>query len=538
MKKQQAIIITILTLTVLVLGLLNAQRIYVRFDITRNKSFTLSQVSRNIYKEIPERVTITYFVSDKLVKMHPVPGEIKDLLHEYAAQSKGKIRFVVKDPVKTSMAVSVERLGIQPQQIQTVEQDQASVATVYTGIVIEYLDKTEVLPVVFSTDTLEYDITSRIRSMVKNYDREIGVLIGDADKSWTTDYQYVDKMLQKAGYKVRQLYKGDEIPQSLSGIFVFGGTEDFDDWDLYRLDYYLQNGGKILYAVDGVFVDSRSNLQARAVEDKGLLKMLETYGVRIEKQLVLDKANLTIPYQSMALSGVVQVKLVRYPHWVVVLPQNSNGKHPLTARFGGLDLFWASPIAVNPPAGISYDTLFSSTKDAWLMTKDFVTNPDMESLFTSESGKTKSQYTLGAALVGKFPSYFNGKAKPLKQGSKEMLPDMSQDSKEGRLIVIGDSEFPTTLVQYTNSSNNLEFLVQAADWLGNDSDILSIRTRLPATSRLNKITDPDERSRAALLSQLINIIFIPLIIIGLGVYRNVKRKRMLQSKEAHHAVSA
>jgi ABC-2 type transport system permease protein len=538
MKKKQAVVITLLTLIVILLGILNAQRFYIRFDITKNKSYTLSEVSKHLYKEIPEQVTITYYVSDKLVKMHPVPGEIEDLLREYAAQSKGKIRLFVKDPVKAGVVVSVERLGIQPQQIQTVEQDQASVATVYTGIVIEYLDKTEVLPVVFSLDTLEYDLTSRIRALVKDSERQVGVLVADADKSWTNDYQYVDKVLQKAGYKVRQLFKGDEIPQDLSAVFVFGGAEDLDEWDLYRLDYYLQRGGKLLYAVDGVFVDSRSNLQARPIEDKGLLRMLETYGVRIEKQLVLDKANLTIPYQSMSMSGMVQVKLVRYPHWVVVLPQNSNSKHPLTARFDGLDLFWASPLTVNSQAGVTADNLFSSTKEAWLMTKDFVTNPDMEAVFASEAAKTKGQYTLGTSLTGTFPSYFKGKNKPIKAGSKDVLPDMPGEAKPGRLIVIGDSEFPTTLVQYTNSNQNLEFLVQAADWLSSDNDILSIRTRLPATGRLNKISDPIERAQAMLMAQLINLVLIPLLVIGYGVFRNLRRKAKLQSREAQNAVSA
>lgn len=538
MKKKQTIVITILTLIVIFLGILNVQQLYIRLDLTKNKSYTLSEVSKNLYREIPEQITITYYVSNKLVKMHPVPGEIQDLLREYANQSKGKIRLFVKDPMKAGVAVSVERLGIQPQQIQTVEQDQASVATVYTGIVIEYLDKTEVLPVVFSLDTLEYDLTSRILYLVRDSERQIGVLVANADKSWTNDYQYVDKILKNAGYKVRQLFKGDEIPQSLSGVFVFGGAEDLDDYDLYRLDYYLQNGGKILYALDGVFVDSRSNLQARPVDDTGLLRMLETYGVRLEKQLVLDKANLTIPYQSMNMSGMVQVKLVRYPHWVVVLPQNSNSTHPITARFDGLDLFWASPLTINPPAGVTADWLFTSTKEAWLMTKDMITNPDMEAIFSSEASTTKGQYTLGASLTGTFPSYFVGKPKPEKTGSKDVLPDIPSEPKEGRLIVIGDSEFPTTLVQYTNSNQNLEFLVKAADWLSNDKDILAIRTRLPATARLNKISDPIARARSAVMVQFINVICIPLLVIGYGVFRNMRRKAKLQSREARNAISA
>jgi len=111
-------------------------------------------------------------------------------------------------------------------------------------------------------------------------------------------------------------------------------------------------------------------------------------------------------------------------------------------------------------------------------------------------------------------------------------------ASEGRLIIIGDSEFPTSLVQYTNSNQNLEFLVQAADWLGNDNDILSIRTRIPASARLNKISDPIERARSALMAQLINVVLIPLLVLIYGVYRTMRRKAKLQSREARNAVSA
>ena len=181
---------------------------------------------------------------------------------------------------------------------------------------------------------------------------------------------------------------------------------------------------------------------------------------------------------------------------------------------------------------------FTSTKEAWLMTKDFITNPDMEAIFTSDASKTKGQYTLGTTLKGTFPSFFKGKPKPIKEGSKDMLPEMPTVASEGRLIIIGDSEFPTSLVQYTNSNQNLEFLVQAADWLGNDNDILSIRTRLPASARLNKISDPIERARSALMAQLINVVLIPLLVLIYGVYRTMRWKAKLQSREARNAVSA
>ncbi len=538
MNKKQTTIITILVLCAIVLGMLVSHRLYVRWDLTRNKAYTLAKVSRELYKEIPEQVTITYYISDKLKSIHPIPGEIIDILKEYVTTSKGKIRLVVQDPVKAGTVMAAERLGVQPQQIQTVEQDQASVATVYTGIVIEYLDKTEVLPVVFSTETLEYDITSRIRMLVREKERKIGILIGDPDKSYSRDFPDLNTALTQAGYTIQQIFKGEEIPVTLSVLFVFGGVENFDDWDLYRIDYFIQSGGKVLFAVDGVYVDYQTGLTARLWEDKGLLRMLANYGVVIEPQLALDKACLILPYQTMSMSGGVQVRLARYPYWITVLDKNGNHDNPITANFSGVDLFWSSPLTLQAPSTVKAEVLFTTTENGWKMTKDFVVNPEMDFLFTAEADQTKGTIPLAAALAGVFPSYFKEKSKPVREGSTIQLPNLPSEGKESRMVVIGDSDLATTLVQYTRSSQNLDFLIQTADWLSNDDDILSIRNRAPQSGRLDAIADPDERARAALFAQIINVVIIPLIVIVVAIVRIVRRQAGSKKKEATNVVSA
>jgi len=518
-NKKQTTVITLLALAAIILGLLVSGRLWFRLDLSRNQAYTLSRVARNLYREIPETVTITYYLSEKLTKIHPVPGEIRDLLIEFTTHSRGRIRLVVKDPVKAAAVAAAERLGVLPQQIQTMEKDQASVATVYTGIVIEYLNQTETLPVVFSVDTLEYDLTSRIRTLVRGRERAAGMLVAGADKNWSQDFNYLEQAFSQAGYRVRQIAPGAEIPDDLPILFVFGGVEELDDWALYRINRYVVSGGKVLFAVDGVFVDSRADLAARPMVDAGLLSLLAAWGVRVEPKLVLDKAALTIPYQSQNPAGSRQVRLVRYPHWVAVLEKNGNQDHPVTSNFGGLDLFWPSPLLLEPPAGVTATILASSTADAWRMTKDFAANPDASLLFSREEAQTRGPAVLAAAMSGRFPDWFAERPKPSRAGSSETLPDMPRAAQDSRVLVIGDSDLASGLIQYTQSQRNLVFLLQCADWLGNDEDILAIRNRAPTSGRLDKISDPVQRARAAGFSQLVNLILVPLAVVVIGIAR-------------------
>ena len=203
MTRKQAVTLCFLTIIVLVLGFMVSRKFWFRLDLTKNKAYTISQVSRNLFTEIDDQVQITFYLSDRLKAIHPLPGEIEDLLREYAAYSRGKIQITVTDPVKANLMETIGEIGIQAQQIQTMGQDQAGIITVYCGITIEYLDQIEVLPVVFSLTTLEYDLTSRIRYMIRGNVRQAGFLVTDNTGNWSEEYGYLYSAFSQAGYRLR-----------------------------------------------------------------------------------------------------------------------------------------------------------------------------------------------------------------------------------------------------------------------------------------------------------------------------------------------
>ncbi|MDR3283800.1 MAG: GldG family protein [Treponema sp.] len=525
MKRNQAVVITVLFLLAIGLALAVTGRFWFRADLTAGKRYTIAPASRTLGQEIPDQVRLTYFVSEKLSRIYPMPGEIEDLLREYAAYSRGKIKVAVRDPVKDN--VNVDSLGIQMRQMRTVDKDQEAVVQVYSGILIEYLDKSEAIPFVFALDTLEYDLTSRIRALVRDAPREIGVIVGGPAKSWSADYTALNGTLASAGLRVREIAPGDEIPEGLSALFVLGGAETIDDWGLYRIDRFIQTGGKALFALDSVVVDMSQGVSAWPVEDLGLLEMAAGYGAQVQANLVLDQSCNTVQIQQQAGPNMFMTRLERYPFWTVLLDVNGSPGHPLTANFAGLDLFWPSEVALNPPdAGIEAVPLFSSTADAWLETGNFAVDPTMAYQFTAQRDTTLGQKVLGAALSGTFPSAFRGKAKPVREGSEAELPDMPAQGSPARIIVVGNSAFASDLVQAVRGGGrNLEFLVQCADWLGNDEDIISIRSRASGTGRLDRITDPEKKSKAFNAARIINVAAVPVLVIVAGALAAVARKR-------------
>jgi ABC-type uncharacterized transport system involved in gliding motility auxiliary subunit len=534
MNKRQATTLCVLSLAALALGFLVSRRLWVRLDLTRDRSHTLSAASRNLRDEIPpgDQLRITYYISDRLASMSPIPAEIEDLLREYASWSRGSIRFNLRDPAKADGGLEPERLGLMPQQIQTVEQDQASVATVYTGIVIEYLDQIDVLPVVFSLDTLEYDITSRIRSLLRGTERQIGVLVGDAYRQWDTHYQPLAQALGQSGYRTRLIGAGEEIPPALPALLVLGGTEDLDQWSLYRIDHYIQNGGKVLFALEAVFVDSQGNLEARVMEDQGLLAMVSFYGATVLPELALDQNARTLQYQLQAPNGSLQIRIVRYPHWFGVLRENA-AAHPVTANFPGLDLYWPSHISLNPPQGVDTEILFTTTPEGWVQKDRFVTNPEL-GFQVEEGAGERGQRVLGLSLSGSFPSWFRGTAKPAREGTGEELPDMPAAAVPSRIIVVSDTDMITGLLNYTQAGYNMDFMIKALDWLGNDDELIAIRSRSGGVGRLDAITDPVRKLSVMGFAQGLNVIVLPLALVGAGFFFAWNRRKNNSGQVQRH----
>jgi gliding motility-associatede transport system auxiliary component len=280
------ILLTVLVLAILLFAVLNSVRYFTRIDLTESRAYSISDVSRNLFEEIPEEVQITYHVSGRLTERFAQPQEIIDLLSEYAAGSRGAITLSVTDPTADDSVADAEALGIVPQQLQVAEEGEQTFATVYSGIVVSYLGRFESIPFVFSTATLEYEITSTIRDLVADRTKGLRILVGYPDRTLDVDYSYAASQLSQS-YDVRQQATGEPIPDGVDLLVVVGG-ENLSPADLDYVDEYLSRGGSVFMAVDSVRIDIDAGLVATSVGDAPVFVMLEEYGVIVSSDLVLD----------------------------------------------------------------------------------------------------------------------------------------------------------------------------------------------------------------------------------------------------------
>ncbi len=518
-KKRESLVVVLLVAAIALLAAMNAGRFFLRLDLSRNGMFSISEASKSIARSLPERVSITYFKSEKLARRYPFPQQIEDILGEYAVFSGGKVSLSVIDPATSKNAPNPDSFGVTSRQMQITEKQELNLATVYSGVVLQYLDRYETLPFIEDPGTLEYEVSSKIRSLVSQKDSVVGILLGDGRKSVDQDYKYLMQELQ-SHYRVETIDRGADVPPSVTALLVIG-NRDLDEYDLLPVDQYIMAGGKAFFAVDAVDVEITMQWGAAKTGKTAIFDMLSGYGARVKDSLALDSVCQRLPFRAQNN----QIMIVSYPFWITVTNQSVSRTNTITARWAGLDLYWPSPLEIVERQGVKAEALFSTSVEGWTMSDNFQINPMLSNTpYILESGP-RGSYPLALALSGTFRSFFQGKQIPARVGEKSRWSSIAASSPDTRILVVGDADFASDMIEYTQAGANPVFISNCVEWLGMQEDLLTIKTKSQADVRLNKITEPAAKARAILFVQILNIAVVPLFIIAFGVIRYILRRR-------------
>ncbi len=145
-----------------------------RFDLTRNESYSLSDKSKEVVSELKEKLKVRVLFSGDLPAEHAaVYRYLKDLLEEYDYYGNRYFSYELVDPEDLEKQAS--SFGIQPVSSREFVDDQVKIRRTYMGVVIQHADLIEKLDMVVSPDGLEYKMTSLIEKMTGKIDGLLGL---------------------------------------------------------------------------------------------------------------------------------------------------------------------------------------------------------------------------------------------------------------------------------------------------------------------------------------------------------------------------
>jgi len=159
-------------LVVIVLLNIAGVTLFFRIDLTSNKVYSLSGASKKVVATLSEPLTVKVFFNSNLpAPYNNIERYLHDLLEEYSIAGSKYFNYQFysvsgdeNDESRRNQEIA-SSYGVQPVQIQNIEQDEVKFQKAYMGMALIHGDIVESIPTITSTDGLEYQITSAIRKM-------------------------------------------------------------------------------------------------------------------------------------------------------------------------------------------------------------------------------------------------------------------------------------------------------------------------------------------------------------------------------------
>ena len=503
--KKTSSLTKVLVALILIFVSIGSEKCFFRIDFTKSKLYSVSSTTKNLVAKIDEPLRITYFSSRELLDVYPQADDVLEFLKDISLSSSS-ISLTVKRISSRDDSQKIAEYGIRGQQVKSDKGTKTEYITVYSAILIQYLDKNSLIPFAASIENLEYDLCQRIRTLVFESGQRVYVVLGN-NLSQETRYEFVEPWLTVRGFSVSVLDDLTLIPAlddcSPRDEIVVLGSKSLSAEQCAAIERAVMRGVPAVIATSPYSVDIENDWSISKNPGDNLIPALNSWGFAFAPSLVQDISCVPIVLESA--DGASEYQTMNYPLWVSALPQDG-------LSFGGT-FFWASPIALY---GSSRATI-SSSAYAWQQDESdspafpFVISPFTVQKSAKEAGKENGQFALCATTDSVSGFYQTGKT-------------------SARVTVVSGELFvDSVMTGYISSERagdfrNFDFLVSELLRLSGNSDIALLMEKNGSSKQLFKITDEREFKSARFYVLFIHFALLPALLIGLFVFVQVKRK--------------
>jgi ABC-type uncharacterized transport system involved in gliding motility auxiliary subunit len=402
------------------------------WDSTANKQFSLSDQTIKVVEGLKRDIHVTYFGGNETFT------QARDLLDRYSSLSP-KFHVDYVDPERKP--AQAKAAGYRPD----------------APIMIDSGVRKEA-----AKSLSEEEVTGGLIRSLKSGTRNVCVLNAANEHSiseeGTSGYSILKQLLERDNYVVKTVdlkptapdaskpvaigqapapAAGVEIPKDCTVLVIGGPQLDYSAPTVAAIKSYEENGGRELIMLDNVL---RLGKDEPPAENATLLSLLESWGVTVNKDLVLD------------LSGVGG--LLGLPEEVpMVLTYEP---HPIT-----------QPLTRVPTAYPLARSLDIKAGDKTTVSKLVSTTEDSVAVISIGAG--------GAVDPKK------GKKGPLVLAAAGTY----NAANPGRFVVVGTSLWSQNSLLGSRSLGNRDLLANMINWLSSDEDLISIRPKSPDDRPLN-----------------------------------------------------
>lgn len=391
-----------------------------KYDLTVDKRYSISQESKDILAAVTDKVTIY-----ALFKTGQENMQYKAIIDEYE-ESSSNISVVYKDPY------------LYPQFVESYKTDGADIPV--DSIIVES-DKRHKVILADDLYTLDYD-TNTYSSYVSSIDIEPQVTNAIkyvSDDNTPIIYQVtnhseaaitgnIEKQITLANYELRSLniFDADAVPDDTSMIILSTPARDYTPDEAQKVRDYLEKGGRAFVFTDYMLEDQPN-----------YSSIIEAYGIVMGKNLVLEGS------RTNTYGNLPYYLLPNYANHDIVSSLSANNTYVMfgySASINRLDTVKNSTLI--EPILTTSNQSYAKSGDATSLNKE---NGDAEGPFDIAVAITDSEYQPETVIA--------------------------------KLVVVGTSAIADNGANSAVSGGNGDFILNSINWLNDRDDSVYIRSK-------------------------------------------------------------
>ena len=578
LKKNQ-IVAFLITIAIVVLLNVIGSYVFTRLDLTSEKRYTLSPTTKETLKNLNDYVYFkVYLEGDFPAGFKKLRRETKEMLDEFRAYSK-YIDYEFINPAESGNDAEIRetytqlyQAGLNPTNVSVRNNDGSSQELViWPGALVSYRNNTEIAIDLLenqigqsseaalnaSMQNLEFRLVDAIKKVTRTEKPHVAFIEGHgelsneelADIAQTLGQKYnverkaIDGQIDALMHRTQDTTRDVSVFPSYDAIVIAKPTTPFDEKDKFLIDQYIMHGGKVLWLVEPVYatMDSLQNQESTIgiEQDLNLDDMLFRYGVRLNRDLLLDLNCAQLPIRTGQVGGQAQLEFFRWYYFPLL---QAASEHPMVRNMNAIKAdFVSSMDATTSANGVEQIPLLKTSSytkvsgaPVFISLAMLRQAPDQR-MFNSK-GKN-----VAYLLKGNFPSLYANRIP--QEIVDDQATDFLEESEPTAMIVVADGDIirnqfdirthkplPLGFDQYTGITyTNKEFIENAISYLVDGEGLIDIRSRELKV----RLLDATKVSKERVKWQVINTVVPIALIIVLGLVLAFVRKRKY-SKTEHH----
>ena len=454
-----------------------------RFDVTEEQLYTLSQSTETVLSKMDEDITIRLFYNEEVGRTIPIIDQyaqrVKLMLRRYASLSGDKVSVTIINPEAFSkeedQALS---FGVKPIPID------GAGTQLYFGLIVQNsVDRDKEFPLLDPSreSWLEYDLTRAIDelSRVKNDSVAVfsSVSLSNAGYGQPSQWGLIDQLSDRTDVSLLSADK-DVVPEDIAHVVLLHVKTWSDAW-LRSFDRFIQRGGTATIIVDPYAIHDQGKAS-------GLPEVFATrWGISTSSEVVADSQYALRVRNPVAANGP---SIVSQLSWLAMSDQ-ALVDDITTNQLKILHILAGGAIQINDafPESLSYQSLAETTENSALYAPNDTLDPRaLIEIFNADD----QRYSLITRVSGQFPPLFED----------NLVDNAEGTNSKGAIVLIGDSDFinDVSWVQKNNFlgqeirdviADNGSFFLNVIDSLLGSHDLISLRSRRAQSREFTVIED-------------------------------------------------